>query len=260
MNDVPEQVGSYRLLHRLGEGGMGTVWFGEHTLLGRRAAVKLLHSTYSARPDIVTRFFNEARAATAISDPGIVQVFDFGYAADGRAYLIMELLEGETLDRRLQRLQRLPVHDAELVRGAQRVRDADRQRHGCDFIELAFALQPLLERLALEQLHDDVVARLVLPEVRDLDDVRVPDPADEARLVDEALHRLLVRRQLVADDFDRSAAAHQRVLRVIDLPHRAAPELSDDAVVADESSEHLDRRNLSRSSAASSYFSMIAEV
>ena len=109
---MPEQVGSYRLLHRLGEGGMGTVWFGEHTLLGRRAAVKLLHSTYSARPDIVTRFFNEARAATAISDPGIVQVFDFGYAADGRAYLIMELLEGETLDRRLQRLQRLPVHDA----------------------------------------------------------------------------------------------------------------------------------------------------
>ena len=105
-------VGAYRVLQQIGEGGMGTVWLAEHTMLGRRAAIKLLHPMFSARPDIVTRFFNEARAATAISDPGIVQIFDFGHHVDGTAYIAMELLEGEPLERRLRRLGRLPVSDA----------------------------------------------------------------------------------------------------------------------------------------------------
>src|SRR5690349_22471309 len=106
------QVGAYRLLQRIGEGGMGVVWLAEHTMLGRRAAVKVLHASFSAQPDIVTRFFNEARAATAISDPGIVQIFDFGYHVDGTAYIAMEFLDGEPLDRRVRRLGRLPVMDA----------------------------------------------------------------------------------------------------------------------------------------------------
>jgi serine/threonine-protein kinase len=91
---------------------MGVVYLGEHTLLGRRAAIKLLHPMLSARPDIVSRFFNEARAVTAISDPGIVQVFDFGYHTDGSAFIVMEYLEGEQLDRRLARLGRLPTAEA----------------------------------------------------------------------------------------------------------------------------------------------------
>src|SRR3954465_3895813 len=106
------QVGAYRVLQQIGEGGMGTVWLAEHTVLGRRAAIKLLHPMYSARPDIVTRFFNEARAATAIADPGIVQIFDFGRPPDGPAYIGMELLGGEPLDQRLRRLVRLPLGDA----------------------------------------------------------------------------------------------------------------------------------------------------
>jgi eukaryotic-like serine/threonine-protein kinase len=60
----------------------------------------------------VTRFFNEARAMTSIPDPGIVQMYDFGFHGDGSAYIVMELLEGETLERRLQRLHRLPLLDA----------------------------------------------------------------------------------------------------------------------------------------------------
>src|SRR5206468_11843728 len=52
---------------------------------------------------IVDRFFNEARATTAVSDPGIVQVFDFGFHTDNSAYIVMELLEGEPLDARLKR-------------------------------------------------------------------------------------------------------------------------------------------------------------
>ena len=97
------QVGGYRLLEPIGEGGMGVVWMAEHEMLGRRAAIKLLHPSFTAREDVVQRFFNEARAATAIADPGIVQIFDFGYHEDGSAYLIMELLEGETLHARLKR-------------------------------------------------------------------------------------------------------------------------------------------------------------
>ena len=91
---------------------MGAVYLGQHTLLGRRAAIKLLLPGLSSRPDLVNRFFNEARAVTSISDPGIVQVFDFGYHSDGSAFIVMEYLEGEPLDRRLARLVRLPAGEA----------------------------------------------------------------------------------------------------------------------------------------------------
>ncbi len=91
---------------------MGEVFIAEHTMLGRRAAVKVLRPEFSHRPEIVARFFNEARAATQISDPGIVQIFDFGQAQDGSAYIVMELLEGETLDRRMIRQQVLPIPEA----------------------------------------------------------------------------------------------------------------------------------------------------
>jgi len=91
---------------------MGSVWLAEHAMLGRRAALKVLHPEYSSRPEIVTRFFNEARAATTIADPGIVQIFDFGHHFDGSAYIVMELLDGEPLDRRLARLGALELPDA----------------------------------------------------------------------------------------------------------------------------------------------------
>ncbi len=103
-------IGSYELAKRIGAGGMGEVWLAKHTLLGRMAAIKLLHPMFTNREDIVTRFFNEARAATAIADPGIVQIFDFGYV-DGSAFIVMELLDGETLDARV-RARVLPVPDA----------------------------------------------------------------------------------------------------------------------------------------------------
>ncbi len=106
----PERIGGYRLGRKIGEGGMGAVYLAEHELLGRHAAIKLLHDRYAQRSEIVERFFNEARAATAIADQGIVQIFDFGNQ-DGRVYIVMELLEGEMLDARLDRLGRLPVSD-----------------------------------------------------------------------------------------------------------------------------------------------------
>jgi Protein kinase domain len=105
-------LGAYRVIRRIGSGGMGEVWEAQHKLLGRRAAIKVLHPSFSVQPEVVSRFFNEARAATSISDPGIVQIFDFGHHVDGSAYIVMELLEGETLEQRLRRHGALPPTEA----------------------------------------------------------------------------------------------------------------------------------------------------
>ena len=108
---IDRQLGAYRILRELGRGGMGVVYAAEHTLIGRKAAVKVIHTALSTREEVVQRFFNEARAAATIEDPGTVQVLDFGYE-DGSAYLVMELLTGETLAARLANGARLPPADA----------------------------------------------------------------------------------------------------------------------------------------------------
>jgi serine/threonine protein kinase len=99
-------IGTYKVLKQIGKGGMGTVYLGEHTLLGRKAAIKVLRPSLSGDEQIVTRFFNEARAVTRIADPGIVQVFDYGHASEGGAFIVMELLEGEPMNKRLKRIGR----------------------------------------------------------------------------------------------------------------------------------------------------------
>jgi eukaryotic-like serine/threonine-protein kinase len=105
-------LGAYQVVRRLGAGGMGEVWEARHSLLGRSAAIKVLHPNYSSEPEIVARFFNEAKAAAAIADPGIVQIFDFGHHSDGSAYIVMEMLRGETLEHRLRRSGPLRWADA----------------------------------------------------------------------------------------------------------------------------------------------------
>ncbi len=109
---VGETVGSYRITDLIGQGGMGVVYRAEHVLLGKRAAVKVLLPERSRNREIVDRFFNEAKASTTIEDPGIVDIFDFGRMADGNAFIVMELLEGETLGERLKRLGLLPPGQA----------------------------------------------------------------------------------------------------------------------------------------------------
>jgi serine/threonine protein kinase len=109
---VGSNIGQYRLVRKIGAGGMGAVWLGEHTLLGRQAAIKTLLPSLSIHRDLVDRFFNEARATSVISDPGVVQIFDFGYHVDGTAYIVMELLEGEALATRIERMKFLPPIDA----------------------------------------------------------------------------------------------------------------------------------------------------
>jgi serine/threonine-protein kinase len=105
---IGEVLGSYRVVSRLGAGGMGTVWLGEHQLLGSKAAIKLLLPEMSEQKRIVERFFDEARAATRIQDPGIVVVHEIGWHGTS-AYIVMEHLNGETLTSRLARYGNLPV-------------------------------------------------------------------------------------------------------------------------------------------------------
>ena len=105
-------LGNYRLQKEIGGGGMGTVYAGEHQTLGRRAAIKVLHSQLSRDTDMVARIFTEARAAALLAHPGLVDVYDFGHLPDGAAYIVMELLEGESLGDRLDKELKLPVDTA----------------------------------------------------------------------------------------------------------------------------------------------------
>ncbi|MFN0249622.1 MAG: protein kinase domain-containing protein [Kofleriaceae bacterium] len=108
---IGDVLGSYRVVSRLGAGGMGTVWLADHQLLGSRVAIKVLLPEMSSNPAIVQRFFDEARAASRIQDAGICRVLDFGWH-EGRAYLVMEHLQGETLADRSARLHLMPPVEA----------------------------------------------------------------------------------------------------------------------------------------------------
>ena len=100
-------VGNYEIKAKLGEGGMGAVYLGEHPLIGRKVAVKVLLDELVANESIATRFFNEAKAANDIRHQNIVEIVDFGRTPkpDGGhiVYIMMELLEGESLAGRMHR-------------------------------------------------------------------------------------------------------------------------------------------------------------
>src|SRR5262245_8879387 len=97
---LPETFGRYRIIRKLGEGGMGTVWLAEDTVLGRQVALKVPHFDNDDGPNIIERSHREARAAAALTHPDICQVHDVGQI-DGRHYLTMPFVEGEPLSHRL---------------------------------------------------------------------------------------------------------------------------------------------------------------
>ncbi len=111
MDVIGTQIGNYKIVSAIGQGAMGYVFAAEHATMGRRAAVKLIREEHGKNSEISARFVNEARAINAIGHPNIVEVTDVGLAGD-RRYLVMELLEGETLEERLVRLHRLPPEHA----------------------------------------------------------------------------------------------------------------------------------------------------
>ena len=102
----------FELIRPLGDGGMGKVWLARHLGLQRQVALKVLHRRVHAQDDLRRRFEREAVAIGRLRHEGIVDALDFGELSDGRKFLAMEYVEGETLDAIAKRVRRLPWRDA----------------------------------------------------------------------------------------------------------------------------------------------------
>jgi serine/threonine-protein kinase len=102
-------AGRYEVLRRIGEGGMGAVYEAKHALIGKRVAVKVLLEKFHAQRDFVERLLQEARLASSIGHENIVDVTDFGTTDDGRSFVVMEFLDGESLASLAIREAPLPI-------------------------------------------------------------------------------------------------------------------------------------------------------
>ncbi|HEX7842789.1 MAG TPA: serine/threonine-protein kinase [Kofleriaceae bacterium] len=100
--------GRYLVTRKVGQGGMGAVYEATHTLIGKRVAVKVLLEKYARREAIVQRLEQEARLASSCQNEHIIDITDFGTTEDGRTFVVMEYLDGESLSECLSRETRLP--------------------------------------------------------------------------------------------------------------------------------------------------------
>src|SRR5512143_2355609 len=123
-------VSHYRLLELLGRGAMGEVWLAEDLQLPRQVAIKLLPRHLSEDPDAVERLLREARAAASVDHPNVVTVHEAG-TLDGQPFLVMQRVEGETLE---QRLARGPMPPAEAVGLASAIADALAEVHALGIV------------------------------------------------------------------------------------------------------------------------------
>jgi serine/threonine-protein kinase len=110
---IGQKINNYEIVAQIGEGGMGAVYMARHPFLDRKVAIKVLRPSLASDQTLVNRFFNEARAATAIRHANIIEVSDVGLLPGSNTpYLMMEYLEGENISRRLKRMGRIRVGDA----------------------------------------------------------------------------------------------------------------------------------------------------
>ena len=125
------EVSGYVVDGVLGKGGMGIVYSATHTVIGKRAAIKVLRSEVSDNPTTVERFIQEARAVNQIGHPNIIDIFDFGRLPDGRAFHLMDLMVGESLRKRLRRG---PLHPSEAASVIDEVASALNAAHDKGFV------------------------------------------------------------------------------------------------------------------------------
>ncbi|HEY2365360.1 MAG TPA: serine/threonine-protein kinase, partial [Polyangiaceae bacterium] len=123
---------SYRLLHTIGEGGMGRVWVAEQLALDRRVAVKVLSDEGIQSKPALELFHREARATARVDSPHVVRVLDFDVTEQGFPFLVLELLVGETLEERVLRMGALPLDDARAI--LEQTCHALAAAHGCGIL------------------------------------------------------------------------------------------------------------------------------
>jgi eukaryotic-like serine/threonine-protein kinase len=98
----------YRIIRKIGEGGMGAVYQAEHALIEKRIALKILFQDLTRRPDLVARFLQEAKSASRIGQENVIDISDFGQTASGLVYIAMEFLDGQDLGRLLKTERSMP--------------------------------------------------------------------------------------------------------------------------------------------------------
>jgi serine/threonine-protein kinase len=150
-------AGKYRIDALIGKGGMGSVWSAVHLGLGQRVAVKLISRRYAASREARHRFDLEAKAVAQLRSRHVVQVYDNGETGDGTPFIVMEYLDGESLDRCLQRMGRIPLSEA--VRIVTQVGRALSRAHGLGIIHRD--LKPENIFLARSQDEDETVAKVL---------------------------------------------------------------------------------------------------
>jgi serine/threonine protein kinase len=134
---IGQTIGNYLVTQKLGEGGMGSVYLAEHPSIGKKVALKVLHSEFSTNQEVAARFFNEAKAVNDIGHPNIVDIIDFGIIQAGvnreqLVYFIMEYLSGSTLSGLIRNEAPLPPERV-LGIGLQ-VADALGASHKCGIV------------------------------------------------------------------------------------------------------------------------------
>ena len=124
--------GRYRIIRRLDEGGMSSVYLAEHLLIKRRVAIKVLRDELAMDGDVIERFMNEARAAGTLGHPNIVESTDMGFTRDGVPYIVFEYLEGSLLTDEIYRVKGMPVRRA--VRIARQIASALAAAHNAGIV------------------------------------------------------------------------------------------------------------------------------
>src|SRR6201996_5033283 len=126
---VGKRVHKYEVVRVIGRGGMGTVYEGLNTAIGKRVAMKFIDAGAGPSSDAVARFQREAQAASAVESAHIVDIFDSGISEEGQPFIVMELLRGEDLGHRIKRCGRLEIPEAlhvigQILRGLHRAHKA----------------------------------------------------------------------------------------------------------------------------------------
>ncbi|MEO7735214.1 MAG: protein kinase [Kofleriaceae bacterium] len=134
---IGQTIGNYLVTQKLGEGGMGSVYLAEHPAIGKKVALKVLHSEFSTNQEVAARFFHEAKAVNDIGHPNIVDIVDFGIIQSGGGrdqlvYFIMEYLAGVTLSHLIKTESPLPPERALSI--ALQVADALSASHKCGIV------------------------------------------------------------------------------------------------------------------------------